>query len=476
MPLRLTLLSNGEKQRIHESVLDVLQNVGIKFNSTSALEILGDSGCEINQDDKSAKIPGHLVNKALETVSKSFTLAARSPEKDVTYGMDGPYFLSAAQSVFYRDLRTRERRVGTIQDLTDVTVLCDALNEIDLFCPMIVPNDIHPYLRGLRAGQVAFNNTDKHIVGGVGALETLPYHLEIWDALLGDRARLKERHMMTHIINDVSPLQKDGNLVDVTLALGEYQFPILLYYMPMAGSTAPVTLSGTLIEMTANMLASIVLYQFAQPGWPIIWGAGPGTLDMKTGRFAGGAEAALISIGQVELAQFYGIPSMSGWIGSYESKQIDFQSGMDATLGVVPTVLAGADGIWGPGDLDGSNLVDLPFVLLGTDLVRQVRRLLSGITFDDDHFLFDVIAAMRFQGDYLADPSTKKYFRQEHLIPDLFPRESFESWEARGQTEEEMALSRVQKILDTHKPTPLPDDVRVEIDRIIKAAENVLTK
>jgi len=475
MPLNLTLFSDTEVQRIHGCVLDVLQNVGIKFDSTKALEILGDSGCEINNDDQSAKIPGHLLDKALESVPRSFTLAARNPEKDVTYGVGGPHFLSAAQSVFYRDLLTRERRVGTISDLTDVTILCDALKEIDLFCPMIVPNDVHPYLRGLRAGQVAFNNTDKHIVGGVGALETLPFHLEIWDAILGDRARLKERHMMTHIINDVSPLQKDGNLVNVTLALGEYQFPILLYYMPMAGSTSPVTLSGTLIEMTANMLASIVLYQSAQPGWPIIWGAGPGTLDMKTGRFAGGAAAALITIGQVELAKFYGIPSMSGWIGSYESKEIDFQSGMDATLGVVPTVLAGADGIWGPGDLDGSNLVDLPYVLLGTDLVRQVRRLLNGITFNDEHFLFDVIKAMRFQGDYLADPSTKKYFRQEHLIPDLFPRESYENWEARGQTESEMALARVQSILDTHKPTPLPEDIKVEIDRIIKAAERALT-
>ncbi|MBL7163507.1 MAG: trimethylamine methyltransferase family protein [Anaerolineales bacterium] len=475
MIMRLNLFSEEERQRIHGRILDVLQDVGVKFGSIQALEILGDAGCEVDKEELSAKIPPRLVEKALETVPRSFRLAARDPEKDVIYGEGGPYFLSAAQSVFYRDLETRERRVATLEDLTHVTILCDALDEIDLFCPMIAPNDVHPYMRGLRAGQVAFHNTDKHIVGGVGALETLPYHLEIWDAILGDRARLKERPMMTHIINDVSPLQKDGNLVDVTLALSDYQFPILLYYMPMAGSTAPVTLAGTLIEMTANMLASVVLYQLIQPGWPIIWGAGPGTLDMKSGRFAGGAEAALISIGQVELAQFYGLPSMSGWIGSYESKEVDFQSGMDATLGVVPVILAGADGIWGPGDLDGSNLVDLPYVLVGTELVQQLKRLKRGIAFDDEHFLFDVIAKMRFQGDYLADPSTKKYFRQEHLLPNLFPRESYESWEARGQTEEEMALARVQQILKTHQPTPLPDEVGKEIDRIINAAEEALT-
>jgi trimethylamine--corrinoid protein Co-methyltransferase len=130
--------------------------------------------------------------------------------------------------------------------------------------------------------------------------------------------------------------------------------------------------------------------------------------------------------------------------------------------------------VWGPGDLDGSNLVDLPFVLMGVEVVRQLKRLLQGIDLRDDRFLFDVIAEMRFRGEYLGDPSTKKYFRQEHLLPDLFPRESYESWAARGETEEEVAISRVKQILSTHQPSPLAEDVAAEIDRIISAAEGVL--
>ena len=77
---------------------------------------------------------------------------------------------------------------------------------------------------------------------------------------------------------------------------------------------------------------------------------------------------------------------------------------------------------------------------------------------------------MGFQGEYLGDPSTKKYFREEHLLPKIFPRESYEAWEARNQSEEQMAIERVKKILDTHEPMPLAEDVGVEIDRIIAAA------
>lgn len=472
--LRLTMLNQDEKERIHGKCLDVLQDVGIKFGSQDALKLLADAGCEVDMEELSAKIPSHLVEKALETAPREIFLAGRDPKHNFTFGVDGPHFISAAQSVFYRDLETRKRRASTLADLKECTILCDALDVIDEFCPMVVPNDVPPIMRGLRAGQVAYSNTRKHVVGGVGTSYTLPYHMEIFDALLGDRSKLKEQPIISQVINDVSPLQKDGNLVDITLSLAEFQVPILLYYMPLAGSTAPVTLAGTLLEMTANMLSSIVLYQLAQPGWPVIWGAGPGKMEMRSGRFDGGAEAVLISIGQVEMADFYGLPTISGWVGSFESKEIDFQSGMDAFYGLVPIVLAGADGVWGPGDLDGSNLVDLPFMFLGTEVVHQLKRLLQGINLEEERFLTDVIATMRFQGDYLGDPSTKKYFREEHLLPKIFPRESYESWESRGETEEEMALTRVKDILDTHEPDPLPDEVSKELTRIMTAAEYAL--
>jgi trimethylamine--corrinoid protein Co-methyltransferase len=183
-----------------------------------------------------------------------------------------------------------------------------------------------------------------------------------------------------------------------------------------------------------------------------------------------------MSIAHVEMAKYYGLPTISGAISGWESKQIDFQSGIDALMGVLPVVLAGADSVWGPGDLDGANFVDLPFLIVAAEVVRQLRRLLEGINLEDERLLFDTMVKMGFQGEYLGDPSTKKYFREEHLLPGLFPRESFESWAARGQTEEQMAIARVKEILDTHQPEPLPEDVSKEIERVINAAEKALVE
>jgi trimethylamine--corrinoid protein Co-methyltransferase len=81
---------------------------------------------------------------------------------------------------------------------------------------------------------------------------------------------------------------------------------------------------------------------------------------------------------------------------------------------------------------------------------------------------------MGFRGEYLSHPSTKKYFRQEHLLPDIFPRESYEAWRARGQREEERAIERVVEILKGHEPVPLQDEIEGELERILIEAEKLL--
>ena len=474
MTMKVSLLSQEEKERIHARALDVLEKVGIQFNSHQALEILAQAGCQVDREELSARIPPALVEKALSTIPHQVTLAARDPKWDLHYGVGGPYFISSAQSAHFRDLETRKRRAPTSQDLIQCALICDALEEVDEFCPMVVPSDIPPPLRSLRASEIAYTHNRKHVLGWVDSLDALPFHLEVMDAVLGDRKKLRERPVFSHIINDISPLQKSGNLVDVTLALREFRIPIVLYHMPLSGATAPVTLAGTLLEMTANMLSSVVLYQLVEPGWPILWGTGAGPLDMRMGRVGGGPEAILMSVAHVELAHYYGLPSIGGGVFSYDAKQIGFQAGIEAVMMSLPVALAGTDALYGPADLDGANLVDLPYLIVCSELVRQLRRILRGIDLDEEHFLFDVMARLRFQGDYLGDPSTKRLFRQEHLLPRLFPRESYEAWEARGQTEEARAIAQVKEILRSHTPMPLPTGVARQLDRVLAAAQRAL--
>ncbi len=466
---RISLLSDDQKTQIHERSLGILGKVGIQFRSERALKIMADAGCEIDWEQGSAKIPRRVVEKALKTLPSQFLLAARDPKNDIHCGDGELYFTAAAVSPHFRDLETRKRRLATSQDLIQCAHLIQQLDGIHEWASMVVPNDIHPVLAQLHNIRLSLNESTKHFLGGI-SVQMFPFALEMFDAVLGNRERLGDRPLMSTVINPVSPLTNNGKLVDETLIWAPYKLPIFLQFLPLAGGTSPVTLAGTVLQANAAFLGNIALYQMAEPGWPILWAASAGTLDMTSGRWGMGAEGSLMTVALVEMAKFYQVPVNAMGTSANDAKAIGFQSGIEMMQSAMIPVLAGVDNMWGPADFDGATLVDLPFIVLGAEAVRQIVRLQEGFAVDDEHFLLHAIRDLQFRGEYLGHPSTKKYFRQEHLLPDLFPRESYEAWEARGQTGEEIALDRVRHLLDAHEPDPLPEDVSRELDRIYVAA------
>jgi trimethylamine--corrinoid protein Co-methyltransferase len=468
---RIQLLTQSQKVLIHERSLHILQQVGLRFNSQQALKILADAGCEVDREKGSAKIGRHAVEQALETLPSQFLLAARDPRHNIQCGGGEMYYTAAAQSPSFRDLDTRKRRPATTADLVQCAHLVNALDLIHEWAAMVVPHDVPPVLSGLQALRVSLSHNTKHFLGGAREAELLPFVMECFDALLGHRDRLREQPIFSAVINPVSPLGNEGSLVDATLSFAPYQVPIFLQFLPLAGATSPASLAGTVLQENAEFLGNMTLFQLASPGWPIIWASAAGVLDMRSGRWSEGPEHSIMQVALIEMARFYGVPSNAFGIASaIDAKAIGFQSGMETMMAGLVAGLAGVDNMWGPADLDGSSLVDLPFILLVNEGVRQLNRLLEGMRVDGEHLLLKAIMEMRFRGDYLAHPSTKRFFRKEHLLPDLLPRESYEAWGARGQTEEELAISRVREILEAFEPTPLPPEVEKEMDRVMEAA------
>ncbi len=473
MGMHVSLLSQQQKERIHGRALDVLEKVGIKFNSNQALDILEAAGCTVNRDELSARIPSRLVEQALQTVPHRVRCAALDPRWDLEYGSGSLYCISSSGTPRIRDLDTLEMRTSTSQDLVDCATFIDALDDVDVWCPMVVTGDVHPRLRGLRVFELSYNVTRKHLHKSVLPPE-LPFVLEMMDAILGDRNRLVERPIFSLSYDEIEPLQKDGNFIDAALALSDLNVPIGPYQMVMSGATTPATLAGSLLVMTANFLSTVVLFQLRKPGRGIIWGAAPTVLDMHAGLAAAEVEAVLMAVAHVELAKFYGVPCLS--LGCFTgAKAMGFQAGMDTVFGSALPALAGADIIYGPASLDTESLTDLPTALLGTEVLRQIRRLVKGMEVDEEHLLFETIAGMGFKADYLGDPTTKRYFRQEHLLPKLYPRESYDAWRTRGESEQQMAVAKVKEILRTHRPEPLAPEVCAELARIMAAAEKALT-
>jgi trimethylamine:corrinoid methyltransferase-like protein len=71
------------------------------------------------------------------------------------------------------------------------------------------------------------------------------------------------------------------------------------------------------------------------------------------------------------------------------------------------------------------------------------------------------------RGNFLRARHTRRTFR-EHWLPGILSRESYEAWQARGQTIAQICQRRARDILAQHQPPPLPADVEGELERIVR--------
>ncbi len=105
-------------------------------------------------------------------------------------------------------------------------------------------------------------------------------------------------------------------------------------------------------------------------------------------------------------------------------------------------------------------------------MVGWVETFLKGIEVSDETLALDVIAQAGPDGQYLNKEHTRTHFR-DVWYPNLFERDDYLTWQDRGCTTlAERAAERVEKILQQHRPEPLPDDVKAQLEKIVQRAES----
>jgi trimethylamine--corrinoid protein Co-methyltransferase len=120
-------------------------------------------------------------------------------------------------------------------------------------------------------------------------------------------------------------------------------------------------------------------------------------------------------------------------------------------------------------------ILSLEQLMIDVEVFRMYKRAWQGITIDDDKWLEDVIDQVGPGGNFLAEMSTVKGIRNgEWYVSKFGVHNTFEDWEAAGRSGLlKEAREKVNKILASHEPLPLGDEVERELDRIQKRAEVV---
>ena len=116
MRTQCRFLSEDEQSKVHEKSIRILEEVGVKFLSDKALQVLKKNGARVDYSEKLAKIPRDMVEQALETAPKSFVPGARNPEFDVAYPSAHTGYVLDGGGVFTYDYKKGERRDSTLED------------------------------------------------------------------------------------------------------------------------------------------------------------------------------------------------------------------------------------------------------------------------------------------------------------------------------------------------------------------------
>jgi trimethylamine--corrinoid protein Co-methyltransferase len=468
----LKILSEDEIQRIYRSSLALLEDPGILSESSLFLEIFQKGGALVDWEKRTIRVPPDMVEQAIRSAPSSFVLYGRNdPAMDlllepgrVYYGMGG-----TSEPQFW-DYDLWKSRQPTKEDMVSSTRLGHALANIDFVQTLCMSGDMPTNQVFFHDFDAIFRNTTKPSVINILERPFTESLLEMTAAASGGEDILRQKPSVMGIVTPISPLKvavMNEGIIDAVNA----GVPILYSPGPLMGATSPATVAGTLALTNAEVLFGVVLTQLIKPGAPVVLKPDTDVFDMKTTQCTyGSPEQDLGKVAMTQLAHFYNLP-IYGLGGGVEGKVPDAEAAAEAMMGMLLNGLAGMTLSQSLGTLSWGLYGSQEMVVICDEIVHMVKRILDGITVNDETLALDVIRSVGPGGDYLQQDHTVQFFRKELFFPRLFRRQTIEQWlNSGGKMIHEVAHERVQEILSKAGPVELPASVDKELERALNKA------
>ena len=468
--INVEYLNQQEIDLIHDQSIKCLREIGIKVHSKPVLEILEKNGASVDFDAKIAKIPQKIVNQALESVQKEFSLCARDPERDLKIPTDFiPWVTTSGLAVFINDYESGKYRDSTRKDIAAFTRLCDAVASCDYLWTALTAQDVTPLAHGPHELWVTMQNTTKHVQGVTAqSAEDAQVQIELAALIAGGKEELKKRPLFSVIACPIAPLTYEGGSIEAQVELAKAGIPVASMSMSIGGLSAPITVAGMLVNINTENLGSIVISQMAAPGAPHIYCSESAPMNLMTGSINYSAvEKSFLSIGLKQMADRYCLPSLVadvGWGREVEGGIEDVMSPVNQLVGI----LSESDLVTGLGAVDSAKGISFEQFIIDSYMWDCSKNYFHEAIVSEERIGLEAVREVGQGNNFLTHPHTIKYLRGE-----------LASWEGEkldlvNMDKKEMPAEAhriVKSILDTHQVEALPDDLIEKGDAIIAAYE-----
>ncbi len=462
-------LSHDQVERLHHASLEILDRTGVCLYEDDCLDLLKKAGVKVTEGNR-ARIPPGLVEWALSIAPKRVVLGDRNGSRVMPLERNNVFFGPGSDCPYVLDHRSGERRQGTLQDIVEAIHVCDALPNIDFLMSICIASDIDQGTADRYQMRAMLMNSTKPILFVTTEVEGCVDVVEMAEVVAGGEEELRRNPLGALYINVTSPLRHNQEALQKLMFMAEKGLPTTYTPVVLRGMSGPVTAAGAIALANAGELAGLVLAQLKREGTPVILTGGVNDMaDMRTMTDVYAAPENRVML--VELAHYYGLP-IFGLAGASDSKIPDEQAAAEAAFSLILETLCGAQMVHDVGYLEGGRLNSVEQIVICDELINYVKRFMTGLEISEETLALDIIDEVGPHGDFLGTKHTRKHFKKD-WYPTLFDRTNYDNWiVGGGETLLQRARARVDEILESHVPEPLPSDVQKQIDAIANRARD----
>ena len=433
----------------------VLEEIGIEFrDDQEALDLWREAGADVRGER--VHFPKGLCRSLLQTAPSVFTQHARNPVRSVQIGGKATVFAPVYGPPFVRDL-DGERRYATIQDFENFVKMAYMAPSMHHSGGTVCePVDVPVNKRHLDMVHAHMRLSDKPFMGSVTAPERAEDTVEMCKILFGTEF-VDQNCVVINLINANSPMVFDDTMLGAAKVYARNNQACIVSPFILAGAMSPVTVTGTLTQILAEVLAGASFTQLVRPGAPVLFGTFAASISMQSGAPTFGTpEPSLVSYGAAQLARRLGLPFRTG--GSLcGSKVPDAQAAHESSNTLNATVLAGTNFVLhSAGWLEGGLVSSYEKFMIDADQLGMMQRLSEGVDLSENAQALDAIAEVGPGSHYLGCAHTQANFQTAFYRSPLADNNSFEQWQAEGEKRIEMRANALcRNWLDSYQAPAL---------------------
>ena len=462
---RFQLISQGQRCRIAEGALRILERIGMKTTQPDILEILRQAGGQVNGDR--VRLPSTLVEEAIHSAPGCITIYNQAGEEALHLCGYNTYFGASVDGPTILDPWTGKYRKCLEEDIGWIARLTDRLPNIDFLMPAGFAADRDVRLAERVSFKQCLLSSSKPVLDICQRMRDLIDTREMAIIAAGSEECLRHKPFLMHYAEPISPLvNPDASLKRVRYC-AEHNIPLLYSPFLAMGATTPQRMEAAVAQGCAESLFGLVVHQLIRRGAPFIMGAMPSLMDMKTASFSYGApEFHLMCAAMAEMAHHFNLPSF-GTAGTGDSKRFDGQAMLESTSSCYLALLSGAHLVHDTG-LFGSAQLLIPEMIVAVDeAISMIRCSLEGFEVDEEALALDLMEEVGPGGEYVSHPDTLAHFR-DAWYPGLLDRRSFDPSNDYDTFEERVNHKTLELIKTDHIPTVSSDTAK----RLIKMESN----